>query len=113
MQCIIQNYDPIKQMYIFCPLTSTLNVDEPRPLIVPHDYVQPVEVAILEFIHNSNYNYKLYNFIQNTPHKISLSSEEQKIIKALELLRSRHQTKYITRLLAKLLTVDVKKRQIW
>ena len=48
-----------------------------------------------------------------TPHEFSLSSEEQKIIKALDLLWSRHQTKYITRLLAKLLTVDVKKRQIW
>ena len=80
MQNIIRNYDPIKQMYIFRPLTRTFNVDGSRPIIVPHEHIQLSEVPILE------YNHKLYNLIQNTPHEFSLSSEEHKIIKALELL---------------------------
>ena len=41
MQGIIRNYDPIRQMYIFCPLTRTFNVDESRPLVVPYDFYSP------------------------------------------------------------------------
>ena len=103
MQGIIQNYDPIRQMYIFCPLTRTFNVDESRPLIVPHEYIQTVEVLILEYIYNTNYNHKLYNLIQKTPHEFLPSSEEQKIIKTLELQWPLLQTKYVARLLSKLL----------
>ena len=58
-------------MYILCPLTRTFNVDESRPLIVPHKCIQPVEVLILDCIHDTNYNHKLYNLIQNTPHEFS------------------------------------------
>ena len=47
MQGIIRNYDPIRQMYIFCPMTRIFNVDETRPLIVPHEYIQPVEIKYL------------------------------------------------------------------
>ena len=68
MQGIIRNYDPIRQMYIFCPLTKFFNVDESRPLIVPDEYIQPVQIPILEYTHNTNYNHKFYNLIQNTPH---------------------------------------------
>ena len=86
-------------MYIFCPLTRTLNNEEPRPLIVLHEYIQPVEVPILEYIHNTKNKHKLYNLTQNTTHEFSPSNEEHKIIKSLELLRPLLQTKYITRLL--------------
>ena len=96
MQGIIRTYDPIRQRYLFCPLNKTFNIDESRSLIVPHEYIQPVEVPILEHIHNTNYNQKLYNPIQNTPHEFSPSSEEQKTIKALELIWPLLQTKYIT-----------------
>ena len=104
MQGIIQNYDPIRQMYIFGLLNRIFNVDESRPLIVPYEYIQPVEVPILKHIQNTNYNHKLYNLIQKTTHELSPSTEDQKIIRALELLWSLRQTKYITRLLAKLIT---------
>ena len=90
-------------MYIFCPLTKLLNVHESRPLIVLHEFLQPVEVPILEFIYNTRYNDKLYNLIQNTPYELSPSTEEHNIIQALELLRRLLQTKHIIRLLAKLL----------
>ena len=50
MQGFIRHYEPIRQMYIFCPLIRTFNVDESRPLIVPYEYIQPVEVPILECI---------------------------------------------------------------
>ena len=97
MQGIIHKYDPIRQTYIFCPLTNIFNVDKSRPLIVPHEYLQPVEIPILEYVHIIKYNHKLYNLIQNTPYEFSPSTEEYIIIKALE-------TKYIIRVLAKLIT---------
>ena len=103
MQGVIRNYHPISQIYIVCPLTRIFNVDECRPLIVPHKYIQPVEVQNLKQIHNTNYNRKLYNLIQNTPHEFSPSSEEQKIIIALKILWPLLRTKYIIRLLAELL----------
>ena len=103
LQGIIRNYDPIRQMYTFCPLTRSFNVDESHPLIVPHENIPPVEIPILEYIHNIKYNHKFYNLIQNTPHEFSQSSDEHKIIQALELLWPQLQTKNITRLLAKLL----------
>ena len=90
-------------MYIFCPLTKLLNVEESHPLIIPHELLQPVEVPILEFIYNTRYNQKLYNLIQNTLYELSPSTEEHNIIKALELLWPFLQTKHIIRLLAKLL----------
>ena len=46
LQGILRNYDPITQMYIFCPLTKTFNDEEARPLIVPHEYIQPIELPI-------------------------------------------------------------------
>ena len=95
---------PIIQMYIFCPLTKLFNIDESRPLIVPHEFLQPVEVPILDFIYNTCYNHKLYNLIQNAPYELSPSTEEHNIIKALELLWPLLRTKYIFRWLAKLLT---------
>ena len=91
-------------MYIFCPLTKLLNVDESRPLIVPHEFLQPVEAPILELIYNNRYNHKLYNLIQNTPYEQSPNIEEHNIMKALKLLWPLLQTKHIIRLLAKLLT---------
>ena len=104
LQGILRTYDPITQMYIFCPLTKTFNVDESRPLIFSHKFLQPVEIQILEFILNTRYKHKLYNLIQNTPYELSPSTEEHKIIKALKLLWPFLQTKHIIRLIAKLLT---------
>ena len=103
---ILRNYDPITQMYIFCTLTKTFNDEEARPLIVPHEYIQPIEVPILEFIHNTKYNHKIYNLIQNTPHEFAVGTEELKTIKALQLLWPMLQTKNIIRILAKLLTTS-------
>ena len=59
LQGIRRNYDPITQMYIICPLTETFNVEESRPLIVPNDRLQPIQLPILEFIHNTKYNHKI------------------------------------------------------
>ena len=106
MQGILRNYDPIWQMYIFCPLTRIFNVDESRPKIVPHEYIQPVEIPILEYIHTIKNNHKLYNLIQNTPHQFSPNNKKHKSIKGLEMLWPLLQTKYITRLLAKRLTTS-------
>ena len=99
LQGIPRNYDPITQM----THNKNFNIDESRSLIVPHKFLQPVEIPILEFIHNTRDNHKLCNLIQNTPYGLSPSTEEHNIIKALELLWPLFQTKYIIRLIAKLL----------
>ena len=68
-------------MHIFCPLTKLLNVDESRPQIIPHEFFQPVEIPIIEFILKQNcYNHKLYNLIQNKPYEQSPNTEEHNII---------------------------------
>ena len=33
---ILRNYDPITQMYIFCPITKTFNAEESRPFLIPN-----------------------------------------------------------------------------
>ena len=101
---ILRNYDPITQMYIFCPITKTFNAEESRPFLIPHEFIQPIEIPILEFIHNTKYNHKLYNLIQNTPYDFAVGTEELKTIKALQLPWPLLQTKNIIRILAKLIT---------
>ena len=100
---ILRNYDPVTQMYIFCPITKTFNAEEFRPFLIPHEFIQPIEIPILEFIHNTKYNHKIYNLIQNTPYVFAVGTEELKTIKALQLLWPLLQIKNIIRILAKLL----------
>ena len=100
---IVRNYDPIAQMYIFCPITKTFQDEESRPFIIPHEFIQPLEVPILKFIHNTKYNHKNYNLKQNTPHEFAVGTEELNTIKALELLWPLLQTKNFIHILAKLL----------
>ena len=95
---------PKTQFYISCPITKTFTVEESRPPIVLHEYIQAEEVSMLEFIHNN----KLLNFIQNIPHEFSIGTEELKTIKALQLLWTLLHTKNIISILAnKLTTSDV------
>ena len=103
---ILRNYDPITQMYIFCSLTKTFKVEESRPLIVPHEYIEPIEIPILEFIHKTKYNHKLLNLIQHTNHEFSVGTEELNTKKALQLLWPLLETKNIILMLAKLLTTS-------
>ena len=103
---ILRNYDPVTQMYIFCPITKTFNAEESRPFLIPHECIQPIEIPILEFIHNTKYNHKIYNLIQNTPYEFAVGTEKLKTIKALQLLWPLLQIKNIIRILAKLLTTS-------
>ena len=93
-------------MYIFCHLTKTFNEEESRPLVAPYEYIQPIEIPVLEFIHNAKYNHKIYNLSQNTTHEFAVGTEELKTIKALQLLWPLLQTKNIVCILAKLLTTS-------
>ena len=90
-------------MYTFCPITKTFNAEESTPLLIPLEFIQPIEIPILEFIPNTKYNHKIYNLIQNTPYEFAVGTEELKTIKALQLLWPLLQTKNIIRILAKLL----------
>ena len=90
--------------YIFCPITKTFNAEESRLFLIPHEFIQPIEIPILEFIHNTKYNHKIYNLIQKTPYEFAVGTEELKTMKALQLLWPLLQTKNIIRILAKLLT---------
>ena len=92
-QGIFRKYDPITQINIFCPLTKTVNIEESRPLIVPHEFLKPIEIPILDFIHNTKSNHKLFNLIQNTTYEFAVGTEELKTIRALQLLWPLLQTK--------------------
>ena len=105
-ECILRNSDPVTQMYIFCPITKTFNAEESRRFLIPHEFIQPIEIPILEFFHNTKYNHKIYNLIQNTPYEFAVGTEELKTIKALQLLWPLLQTKNIIGRLAKLLTTS-------
>ena len=91
-------------MCIFCPSIKSFDIKESRPLFIPHEYIQPIETHILEYIHNFKRKYKLNNLIQNTSHEFLLNIEEHNIIRALELQCLLLQTKYVICLLTKLLT---------
>ena len=95
LHSILRNYDPVTQMYIFCPITKTFNAEESRPFLTPHEFIQPIEIPILEFLHNTKYNHKKYNLIQNTPYEFAVGTEELNTIKALQLLWPLLQTKNI------------------
>ena len=41
----------------FCSLSITFALDDARPIILAHKYVQSVEVALLENIHNIKLNH--------------------------------------------------------
>ena len=101
---ILRNYDPVHQMYIFCPITKIFQEEESRPFLIPHEFLQLIEIPILEFFQNNKHNHKFYNLIQHTPHEFAVGTEELNIIKALDLLWPLLQTKNIFRILAKLLT---------
>ena len=103
---ILCNYDPVTQMYIFCPITKTFNAEESRPFLIPHEFIQPIEIPILEYIPNTKYNHKIYKLIQNTPYEFAVGTEELNTIKALILLWPLLQTENIIRILAKLLTTS-------
>ena len=104
LQVILRNSDPITQIYIFCPITKTFNDEESRPIIIPHELIQPIEILILEFIHNIKFNHKIYNLINNTPHEFAVGNEELNTIKALQLFWPLLEAKNIKHILAKLLT---------
>ena len=106
LQGILRNYDPVTQMYIFCPLTKTFNDEESRLFIIPHEFIQPIEIPKLELIHNTKNNHKIYNLIQNTPHEFAVVTEALNTIKALQLIWQLLQPKKVIRILAKLLTTS-------
>ena len=90
-------------------LSNYFPLDDARPIIIPQEYIHPLEVALLENIHRIKFNYKSYNFIQNTNHEFSATTEELNIIRALELLWPLLRSKNAIRMLAKLLvTSDMK-----
>ena len=74
--------------------------------MIPHGFIQSIEIPILEFFHNTKYNHKIYNLIQNTPHEFAVGTEELNTIKALQWLWPLLQTKNVIRILAKLLTTS-------
>ena len=100
-------------MYIFCPIRETFNDEESRPFVIPHEFIQPIEIPILEFIHKTKFNRKIYKLIQNTPYEFAVGTEELNTIKALQLLWPLLQTKNVIRILAKLQTTSDMIRDIF
>ena len=46
LQGILRNYHPVRQMYIFFPLTNNFPLDDTRPIMIPHEYIQPINLNI-------------------------------------------------------------------
>ena len=90
-------------MYLFCPLTNTLPIDDARPLTKAHEYVELIEITLLEHIHETNFNHQLYNLSQNTNQEFSTPTEEVENIRPLGLLLHLLRTKNVIRTVAKLL----------
>ena len=100
-------------MYTFCLLTNTFPLDDARPIIVPQEYIQPIEIAILENIHNIKFNHNFYKLIQNYNYDPSAITKELNIIRALEFFCPLLRTKNVIRMLAKLLvTSDIIKTDL-
>ena len=110
---ILRNYDPVIQLYIFYPITKTFNDEESRPFLIPLEFIQPIEIPILEFIHNTKYNHEIYKLIQNTSYEFAVGTEEIKTINSLPLLWPLLQTKSVIRILTKLLTTSDMIRNIF
>ena len=72
---ILRNYNPVREMYIFCPLTNTFPQEDARPIILPHESIQPIEVALLKNIPKMNLKHKLCSLTQNTNHEFSAITE--------------------------------------
>ena len=90
------------------PLTNSFPQEDSRPIILPHEYIQPIELAPLKNIHKLKFNHKLYTLIDNSNHEFPAFTEEVKIIRGLELLWSLLCIKNIIRMLVKLLeTTDI------
>ena len=76
----------------------------PAHLLSPTNKYSQIEITIVEYIHNTKNNPKLYNLIPITCHEFALDNEDLKIIRALEILWPLLQTKNIICMLAKLIT---------
>ena len=87
----------------FLALTNTFPVNESQPIIIPHEYIQLVELPLLGKNHSTNFNYKLYYPIQNTHHVFSVTPEQVKIIKSFEPLWHLLTTRTVISILAKLI----------
>ena len=55
----LRNYDPVRQKYIFCPLSNNFPLEDSRSNIISHEYIQPVEIAFLESIQHFRLNHEL------------------------------------------------------
>ena len=88
----------------FLPLNSTFPINDSQPIIMPHEYIQLVELPLSENNHSTNFNNKLYYPIQNSHHVFSVTPEDIKIIKAFEPLWQLLPTRnVISSMLAKLI----------
>ena len=71
-------------MYIFARRIRFL-FESYRPITILYKYIQPVEKSSFAKIHYLIFNDKLYNLTQNTHHEFTVTTEEFKSSRALEL----------------------------
>ena len=62
------------------PVIKSFDNEESRPLIIPQEHIQPIEVHILENNHKAKYNHKLCNLIERTSYDLALTNEKLNII---------------------------------
>ena len=81
-------------------------IEESLPIIIPYEYIQPVEIPPLENSHGTYFSHNFHNLIQNTQHKISVTAEHIEIIKALELLWPLLRNLSVAKLITQSLTIE-------
>ena len=94
----------------FCPITNNFPPEDSGPLIITLELIQPVEVALLQIIHNFKFNHKLYYLIPSSTLGFSATPEEVAKIRALDLFWLLLQTKVVIRMLAKFLKHSITKK---
>ena len=58
--------------------------------MLPLEFIQPIEITLLDYIQYTKFNHKLYNLIQNTYHEFSTLTEEINIIAGTPLTSASH-----------------------
>ena len=96
----LRNKNPVGLRYMFSTLTNNFPLEDSCPIIIPHEFIQPVDFPFLEKFHITKFNHKLYNLIQIINHEFSATAEEHHP-RTLELLWPLLRTQVVIRMLAK------------
>ena len=78
---------PSDKRTYFVPSQTRCLLNNSRLIIISHEYIQPLEMPLLENNHGTNVNNKLYKLIQSThTYEFSVTPKGIKLTRELEFL---------------------------